>query len=104
MALPPTAHLVIPPKILTQNESSTAVAAVATVAQKKVEKTMDSGNPFDTKLETTEKNTTTNGMGSVDDLLDFSFPGFSQTPSNTVLPSSFSLFDFSSPSTWSQTF
>jgi len=54
---------------------------------------MDSGNPFDTKLETTEKNTTTNGMGSVDDLLDFSFPGFNQTPSNTV-PFSFSLIDF----------
>jgi len=61
---------------------------------------IDDWNSFDTKLETTEENTTTNGMGSVDDLLGFSFsgfnqtfPDFNQTPSNAVPPSSFSLFD-----------
>ena len=55
---------------------------------------IDDGNSFDTKLETTDKNTTTNGMGSVDDLLGLSFSGFNQTPSNAVPPSSFSLIDF----------
>ena len=67
-------------------------------------KDIDQGNSFDTKLETTEKNTTTNGMGSVDDLIGLSFSGFNQTPSNSVPPSSFSLFDFSSNASWSQTF
>jgi len=63
---------------------------------------MDDKNSFDTKLETIEKNT--NGMGSVDDLLGILFSGFNQSPSNAVLPSSFSLFDLSSNAPWSQTF
>jgi len=63
---------------------------------------MDDGNSIDTKLETTEKNPTTEGMGSVDDLLGISFSGFNnQTPSNAVPPTSFSLFGFSSSSPWS---
>jgi len=65
---------------------------------------IDDEHSFDTKVETIEKNTTTRGMGSVDDLQGISFSGFNQSPSNAVLPSSFSLFDFSSNAPWSQTF
>jgi hypothetical protein len=73
----------------TQKKSNPAVAATT----KKDKRGIDGGNSFDTKLETTETNTTTKGMGSVDDLLGLSFSGFNQTPSN-VVPPSFSLFDF----------
>lgn len=82
--------------MLTQNESKTAKAAT-----KKITKNMvDGGNPFYTKLEATEGNTTT-GMGSIDDLLGISFSGFNHTPSNAVPPSSFSFFDSSFSAPWS---
>lgn len=103
IALPATPHMAkLPPKIPTQNESKTPVAAHTKKTNTKTNTTrMYDGNSIDTKLETTEKNTTTEGMGSVDDLLDLSFSDFNQTPSNAVPPTSFSSFDFSSSAPWS---
>ena len=87
----------------TRNENKTPVGVDTT---KTSTTSIDNWSFFDTKMETTEKNTATNGngMGSVDLLgLSNSFSGFNQTPSNAD-PPSFSLFDFSPSSSWSQSF
>ena len=90
----------------TRNENKTPVGVDTTKTSTTVT-SIDNWSFFDTKMETTEKNTATNGngMGSVDLLgLSNSFSGFNQTPSNADPPSSFSLFDFSPSSSWSQSF
>lgn len=88
----------------TRNENKTPVGVDTT---KTSTTSIDNWSFFDTKMDTTEKNTATNGngMGSVDLLgLSNSFSGFNHTPSNADPPSSFSLFDFSPSSSWSQSF